>query len=48
MIRLIASLIVFLTPTIISLSLRVIDWGSGNGSRVTEGDASLSACWDNA
>ncbi len=46
MIRAIAALIVFLLPTIINLSLKVIDWGTGND--VTSDNGSLSACWRNA
>ncbi len=42
MTRAIAALIVFLVPTIINLTLRVIDWGTG---RDVNADAGLSACW---
>lgn len=39
--RLIAGVIVFFIPTIISFTFRVIDMGTGND----EGNAGLSACW---
>ena len=45
MLRAIAALVVFLTPTIIELTLKVIDWGSPGR---TNGDPTLSQCWDQA
>ena len=40
MIRAIAALIVFLTPTIVNFSLKIID--------ATSTDSHLSSCWDSA
>ena len=42
MTRAIAALIVFLVPTIVNLTFRVIDLGTG---RDVKTDAGLSACW---
>ena len=44
MTRAIAALIVFLVPTFISLSLKVIDWGKAVGKK--EAANSLSQCWE--
>ena len=46
LLRAIAALIVFLLPTIIDLSLKVIDWGTGRN--VDDGGNGLSSCWKNA
>ncbi len=45
MTRAIAALIVFLLPTIINLSLKVIDWSTGKDVKE---NGSLEACWRNA
>ena len=46
--RAIAALIVFLIPTFIKFTFRVIDWGLGNNGQSTYDSATggLSACWD--
>ncbi len=46
MIRAIAALIVFLLPTIVNLSLKIVDWGTGKD--VNNTSSSLSSCWKNA
>ena len=46
MYRVIAAVIVFLVPTIIKLTFRVIDWGmTGNKDSYQESESGLSACW---
>lgn len=48
MIRAIAALIVFLIPTFISLTLKLIDWGTGNKATQRSNEQTLSNCWRNA
>lgn len=45
MTRILAAVIVFFIPTIISLVFRLIDIGKGSGSSYSESQSSLSACW---
>ena len=42
MTRAIGALIVFFVPTIISLTFKIIDWGTGKDVKT---DVGLSACW---
>ena len=44
--RLIAAIIVFLIPTIISLAFKTIDKISGNNPSSANPDSGLSSCWD--
>lgn len=46
MIRAIAALLVFLTPTIISITFKVVDLGTGVD--MNNVDSSLSGCWNRA
>lgn len=43
MVRAIAALIVFFVPTLVRLTLKVIDWGKPEGVGASE---TLSQCWD--
>lgn len=43
--RLVAAVIVFLVPIIITLSLKLIDAGNGSGSVEADSKTNLSACW---
>ena len=47
MIRAIAALIVFLIPTFIRITFKVIDWGIGkNGNSYNDAQSGLSSCWN--
>ena len=48
MLRAIAALIVFLIPTLVRFTFKVIDWGKGTGADTRQIDTSLSNCWDQA
>lgn len=43
--RLIAAVVVFLVPIIITISLKLIDAGNGYGSVEADSKNGLSACW---
>lgn len=45
MIRAIAALIVFLVPTMIKLTFRVIDWGRNVDGTYANAESGLSKCW---
>lgn len=45
MIRAIAALIVFLTPTLIRLSFKIIDWGRNVDGTYDNAESGLSNCW---
>lgn len=45
MYRAIAALIVFLVPTIIQLSFKIIDWSNGNDGSYENPMSGLSQCW---
>lgn len=45
MTRAIAALVIFLLPTIINISLKIIDWGTGTDVKE---NGELSSCWRNA
>ena len=45
MLRIIAALVVFLTPTIIRLSFRVIDWSRNVNGTYENAESGLSSCW---
>lgn len=45
MIRAIAALIVFLTPTLIRLSFKLIDWGRNVDGTYDNAESGLSNCW---
>ena len=45
MLRIIAALVVFLTPTIIKLSFRVIDWARDVNGTYENAESGLSSCW---
>ncbi len=45
MLRIIAALVVFLTPTIIRLSFRVIDWSRNVDGTYENAESGLSSCW---
>jgi len=45
MIRAIAALIVFLVPTIISITFKIIDWSNGNDGSYDNPTSGLSQCW---
>ena len=48
MYRAIGALVVFLAPTFVDLTLRVIDWGNGGNSGMADPSPSLSKCWEDA
>ena len=48
MIRAISAVIVFLIPTLVRITMVVIDWGNGNNGSVKDQDSQLTACWDRA
>lgn len=45
MIRAIAALIVFLVPTLIRLSFKLIDWGRNVDGTYDNAESGLSSCW---
>lgn len=45
MIRAIAALIVFLIPTFIRITFKVIDWGMGKDGSYNNAESGLSRCW---
>ena len=45
MIRAIAALIVFLVPTMIRLTFKVIDWGRNVDGSYANAESGLSKCW---
>ena len=48
MIRAIAALIVFLIPTFIKITFKVIDWGLETSGTYDRTDSRLSECWNGA
>ena len=46
--RALAALIVFLIPSFIKITFRVIDWGLGYSGSYNEAESGLSACWSGA
>ena len=48
MYRAIGALVVFLTPTIVSIVFKVIDLGAGTSGSYNEANSGLAACWRNS
>lgn len=48
MTRAIAALIVFLIPTLISITFKVIDWGLATSGTYKNAETRLSDCWNGA